>query len=262
MSALPMRASGLAGAVALVTAGQPAVTSAVCRALAASGCTVAVARPPDGDAGTVPDDRAVELVIPADLTDRQSTQEMAAAVAERFGRIDVLVVGDSEYGRARRAPWLEIDPAEWDRCFAAVVRAAWLSCRAVARYMKVQRSGRIVIIGCGAAWSGPPGFLQYATATSALIGVTRSLARELGELGISVNMVCPDPDPEVERRLRAGGPAAGYLPSPAPVLAAPGMGGSPGGQQAVAGSVLFLASPDSEFITGQSYLVNEGSWMQ
>jgi len=255
-----MTGSGLPGMVALVAGGQPPVMSAVSRALASSGCLVAVAGPPDRDAGTAAGDGPGELIIPADLTDRQSAQEMAAAVAERFGRIDVLVVGDSYYLHALRVPWPNIDPAEWDRCFARIVRAAWLSCRAVAPYMRAQRAGRIVIIGCSAAWSGTTGFLHYATATSALIGITRSLARELGEFGISVNMVCPDPDPQVERRLRAD---RDYLPSPAPVLAtAARAGGPPAGQECVAGSVVFLASPDSEFITGQSYLVNGGSWVQ
>jgi NAD(P)-dependent dehydrogenase (short-subunit alcohol dehydrogenase family) len=128
--------------------------------------------------------------------------------------------------------------------------------------MKAQRSGRIVTIGSTAAWAGSAGFLHYTTATSALIGITRSLARELGDFGISVNMVCPDPDEEVERELRAGSAVADFSPNPPPVLGGPDDGHWPGGPKGVAGTVLFLAGPDSGFITGQSYLVNGGSWVQ
>ena len=112
------------------------------------------------------------------------------------------------------------------------------------------------------AWTGPTGFLQYTTAASALIGITRSLARELGGFGISVNMVCPDPDGAVERRLREGGAAAEFSPSPPPVLGGPDDGPPHRGSEGVAGTVLFLVGPGSGFITGQSYLVNGGSWVQ
>jgi 3-oxoacyl-[acyl-carrier protein] reductase len=202
------------------------------------------------------------LSISVDLTDPKSTQDMGRAVVEHLGRIDVLINGDNHYSHARRAPWEQIDLAEWDTCFARMVRANWLSCRAVAPHMKAQRSGRIVTIGSTAAWAGPTGFLQYTTATSALIGITRSLARELGDFGISVNMVCPDPDEEVERRLRAGSAVADFSLNPPPVLGGPEDGSRFGGPEGVAGTVLFLTGPDSGFITGQSYLVNGGSWVQ
>jgi NAD(P)-dependent dehydrogenase (short-subunit alcohol dehydrogenase family) len=221
-----------------------------------------MAEPADHAGGFAAELGPAGLSISVDLTDPKSAQDMGRAVVEQLGRIDVLVNGDSYYLQAARAPWMEIDPAEWDNCFAYMVRVNWLSCRAVAPYMKAQRSGRIVTIGSTAAWTGPAGFLQYTTATSALIGITRSLARELGDFGISVNMVCPDPDGGVEGRLRAGSAAADFSPSPPPVLGGPDDGPRHGGPDGVAGTVLFLAGPDSGFITGQSYLVNGGSWVQ
>lgn len=248
--------------VALIVGGQPEISSAVSRALANSGYVVAMAEREDGGGGFAAETPPAGLTISVDLTDPKSMHDMSRAVIEQFGRIDVLVNGDNYYLQALRAPWVQIDPTEWDKCFAYIVRANWLSCRAVAPYMKAQRSGRIVTIGSTAAWSGPTGFLQYTTATSALIGVTRSLARELGDFGISVNMVCPDPDAEAERRLRAGSAAAGFAPYPPPVLDGSDGGRRWGGAEGVAGSVLFLVGPDSDFITGQSYLVNGGSWVQ
>lgn len=257
-----MTGSDLQGRVALVVGGQPETSSAVSRALANSGCAVAMAEPAGHGTGFTAELAPTGLTISVDLTDPKSAQDMGRAVVEHLGRIDVLVNGDNYYMQALRAPWVQIDPAEWDKCFAYMVRANWLSCRAVAPYMKAQRSGRIVTIGSTAAWTGPTGFLQYTTATSALIGITRSLARELGDFGISVNMVCPDPDEEVERRLRAGSAAMDFSPNPPPALGGSGEGLRSGGPEGVAGTVLFLVGPDSGFITGQSYLVNGGSWVQ
>jgi NAD(P)-dependent dehydrogenase (short-subunit alcohol dehydrogenase family) len=248
--------------VALVVGGQPEVSSAVSRALANSGCVVARAEPVDRPAGAETEGASAALTVSVDLTSPESTQEMGRTVVEELGRIDVLINGDNSYLQAVRAPWMQIDPEEWDTCFANIVRANWLSCRAIAPYMKAQHWGRIVTIGSTAAWSGTAGFLQYTTATSALIGITRSLARELGDFGVSVNMVCPDPDREVERTLRAGSAVADFAPYPPPVLDGPDEGPRRGGPEGVAGSVLFLIGPDSGFITGQSYLVNGGSWMQ
>lgn len=252
----------LQGRVALIVGGEPEVSSAVSCALATSGCVVAMAEPADRSAGVVTERGSAALTVSVDLTSSESTQALGRTVVEKLGRIDVLINGDNYYLQAMRAPWVQIDPAEWDTCFAYIVRANWLSCRAVAPYMKAQHWGRILTVGSTAAWSGAAGFLQYTTATSALIGVTRSLARELGDFGISVNMVCPDPDEEVERTLRAGTAVADFVPSPPSVLDGSGRGHRRGGPEGIAGSVLFLIGPDSGFITGQSYLVNGGSWMQ
>ena len=108
--------------------------------------------------------------------------------------------------------------------------------------MKYRRSGRIVTIASGAPWSGEPGHLHYTTAMSALVGMNRSLARELGDFDISANMVCPD-------AATSGTVVAAALPGPV-------------GAGSVVGSVLFFAGAGSEFITGQSYLVNGGGWLQ
>jgi len=121
--------------------------------------------------------------------------------------------------------------------------------------MKERRSGRIITIGSTAPWTGAPGFLHYATATSALIGLTRSLARELGDFDICVNMVCLDP---------AAGTGNSHRPLGSPQEPDACQPALPGvvGPEGLIGPVSFLAGPDSDFITGQSYLVNGGSWLQ
>jgi 3-oxoacyl-[acyl-carrier protein] reductase len=121
--------------------------------------------------------------------------------------------------------------------------------------MKEHRSGRIITIGSTASWTGAPGFLHYATASSALIGLTRSLARELGDFGICVNMVCLDPPAGPGNSLWP--PGSAQAPGSCPP-ALPGVVGP----ECLIGPVSFLAGPASDFITGQSYLVNGGSWLQ
>jgi NAD(P)-dependent dehydrogenase (short-subunit alcohol dehydrogenase family) len=245
----------LASKVALVVEGEPDIAAMVCRGLGRDGYTVARAgaRPDATASQPLPgDDVAAELGV--DVTDVGSTEAMARAVLDRFGRIDVLVNGGGRAAGAR-VPFPDITAAEWDRCFAKIVRGMWLCCRAVAPSMKERRSGRIITIGSTAPWTGAPGFLHYATANSALIGLTRSLARELGDFDICVNMVCLDPAVDPGDSLRPPG-------SPREFDACqPALPGAVGPEDLI-GPVSFLAGPDSDFITGQSYLVNGGSWLQ
>jgi 3-oxoacyl-[acyl-carrier protein] reductase len=258
----------LAGKVALVVEGEPDIAQVLCSGLAAQGCSIVHASamssatwPPTGGQDA---DR-----VSVDVTDVSSTEAMASAVLDRFGRIDVLINGGG-HEAAQLAPFCDIAQESWDRWFAQAVRGVWLCCRAVAPSMKQRRSGRIITIGSTAAWSGAPGFLQYATASSALIGMTRSLARELGGFGISVNMVCLDPAASTKAAsTEAAGTATAPRPAPSPQepgvcrpalprAALPG----PVGPDSVLGPVTFLASDGSDFITGQSYLVNGGTWVQ
>jgi 3-oxoacyl-[acyl-carrier protein] reductase len=126
------------------------------------------------------------------------------------------------------------------------VRGTWLSCRAVAPYLKRQRSGRIVTFGSTAAVAGVAGYLPYVTAKAALVGLTRALARELGEFGVAVNMVCPSID-------------ALDGSDPVNAEAALGTGATP---DQVADAVVFLAGDGTDFVTGQSWVVDGGLVLQ
>jgi NAD(P)-dependent dehydrogenase (short-subunit alcohol dehydrogenase family) len=185
---------------------------------------------------------------PEDLT---STEAAARSVIDRHGQLDVLLNASPANPTVTAARWDEIDPSDWDRCFWSTVRSAWHLSRAVAPHMKQRRSGAIVFLGSAAAWSGTTGSLHYVTATSALIGLTRSLARELGDFGISVNMVCPDVLP------LAGADGDGLARVP---WVEPALGGVDSGD--VVGPVIFLLGDGAAFITGQSYLINGGAWVQ
>ena len=175
---------------------------------------------------------------------------MAAAVVERFGRIDVLVNNAGYFTEIVKKPFEELTDEEWDHAFAVNVRGTWLCCRAVASTMKAQRSGKIVNTSSMTVPSGIPGFLHYVASKSAIVGLTRALARELGEWGIAVNTISPDYVPHDAEY-------AGRQPEMAAFIA---------NQRAfkdevpedLVGTVLFLAGHGSDFVTGQDIWVNGG----
>jgi NAD(P)-dependent dehydrogenase (short-subunit alcohol dehydrogenase family) len=242
----------LEGRVAIVTGGYRHLGRTYALALAGAGAAVVVADL--ADATPVADEiRAMggsAEAVRVDVTDPASTEEMARRAADRFGRIDIIVNNAGWFKQAFRGSWTAIDVDEWDRSFAVNVRGVWLCCRAVVPFMRRQGSGKIINIGSTTVWKGTAGFLHYVSAKSAILGLTRALAREVGDSGISVNTLCPD-----------------YIPDEEMLAAVPETDAFVVGQRVfhrtevpedMIGAVVFLAGPGSDFITGQSLLVNGG----
>ncbi len=229
--------------VAIVTGGARGLGLAYVGGLREAGFDVVVADLSESDAG--------DLYVHVDVADRASTEAMAAAVLERFGRIDVLINNAGYFTQIVKKPFEELTVEEWDLAFSVNVRGTWLCCRAVAPAMKGQRSGKIVNTSSMTVPSGIPGFLHYVASKSAIVGLTRALARELGEWGICVNTISPD-----------------YVPHDAEYAGRqPEMSGLIAGQRAfkrdqvpedLVGTVLFLAGHGSDFVTGQDLWVNGG----
>jgi 3-oxoacyl-[acyl-carrier protein] reductase len=132
------------------------------------------------------------LGVQVDVTDLASTESMATQVNDRFGRIDALVNNAAYYTSIIKKPFDELSVDEWDRCMAVNVRGAWLCARAVSPRMKAQLSGKIVNVSSTTVPTGLDGFLHYVTSKAAIIGFTRSLARELGPWNVAVNTITPD----------------------------------------------------------------------
>jgi len=193
-------------------------------------------------------------VIPfvADVTSEQETTAMAKAAFDKFGRIDILVNDAAIYDGLRRKPFYEIDLKEWDLVMTVNLKGAFLATRAVFPYMKEQGYGKIVSIASETFFSGSTGMPHYVASKGGIIGLTRALAGELGPYKICINAVAPGfTDTEASRGLAD---VTKYDTSKTPLrrLQQPGD---------LTGAVLFLVSPESDFITGQTLLVDGGRFM-
>jgi 3-oxoacyl-[acyl-carrier protein] reductase len=239
--------------VVIVTGGARGLGRAYALALAGEGYAVVVAD--IGDVSEVVDELesagGTTLGVRVDIADPASTEEMAARTLDRFGRVDVLVNNAAYFTDIVKRPFEDISVEEWDRCFAVNVRGTWLCSRAVVPAMKQQRSGKIINVSSMTVPGGIPGFLHYVASKAAIVGLTRALARELGEWNIAVNTLTPDyvpHDPEY----------AGRQPEMAGLLAAQRCFRRDEVPEDLVGPLLFLAGHGSDFITGQNLWVNGG----
>src|ERR1043165_902359 len=142
-------------------------------------------------AGALAADGLHALGIGVDIADEASNNAMAKATLDKFGTIDVLINNASLMSVLPRRSWMEIPVEEWDRVMAVNLRGMFLSCKAVFAAMKAQKRGKIVNISSSRFFEGAPNRLHYSTSKAGVIGFTRSLAREVGEFGITVNAVAP-----------------------------------------------------------------------
>jgi NAD(P)-dependent dehydrogenase (short-subunit alcohol dehydrogenase family) len=188
----------------------------------------------------------------ADVSSEEDTKSMAKAAFEKFGRIDILVNNAAIYDGLKRKPFYEIDLKEWDLVMAVNVKGGFLATRAVFPYMKEQGYGKIVNISSETFFTGSNGFPHYVASKGGIIGLTRALAGELGPYKICINAIAPGfTDTEASRGLAD---ITKYDTSKTPLsrLQEPGD---------LTGALLFLASPESDFITGQTLLVDGGRFM-
>ena len=244
----------LDGRVIIVTGGAKGIGLAYCRGLAAEGATIIVGDLRDGGevVAELEDSGAEAMSLQVDVSDMAQTEAMAAAAVDAYGRIDGLVNNAAFYLAATRAPMWELAPEEWDLCFSVNVRGSWLCARAVVPAMRAQNGGRIVNIASMTVNDGTPNFLHYVSSKSAIWGLTRAMARELGEFGIAVNTITPDyiphddayssVQPGVDMAIRA---RRAFKRTQVP--------------EDMVGTLTYLMSPMSDFVTGQNIWVNGGS---
>jgi NAD(P)-dependent dehydrogenase (short-subunit alcohol dehydrogenase family) len=237
------------GTVVLVTGGARGIGAGLSRHLAAQGAAVVTA---DVVEATGETDGLDITHLRADVSDEASWRELVAATLERHGRIDALVNNAAIYQGLRvKRPFTDISVQEWDRVMAVNTRGVWLGIRAVHPVMAAQGRGRVVNIASSTVHAGVPWFAHYTASKGAVIALTRSIAREVGADGITVNAVAPG---LVETEASQALNDADYLAASAGRRAIP----RPMGPGDLAAVVSFLCSEGSRFLTGQTVIVDGG----
>ena len=254
----------LDGRTALVTGAGRGIGRAIAAAAAAEGAAVALTgRDVDAlqeTARTIVDKGGRALVAPADVTRADQVEAAVAAAADALGGVDLLVANSGIGGPS--APLWELDPADWERTFAVNVTGVFLSCRAVLPGMLARGSGAIVVIGSMTGKRALVHRTPYAASKTALIGLVRTLAAEVGPAGVRVNLVSPG-GVEGERMdwvIRAQAEARGVSLEQAREVFT---GDSPLGRLVtpgeVADAVVFLASDRAAAVTGEDLNVSAGT---
>lgn len=245
--------------VAIVTGAAQGIGAAYARALAAEGamvCVCDIADPkPLAHELTSAGHRAIGSV--ADILDPAAFGATVDATVKAFGGVHILVNNAAIFGQLKFKPFFEIVADEWDKLMAVNVRGTVECVKAVLPQMRAQKYGKIINISSGTFYRGSPLLTHYVASKGAVIAVTRCVAHELGELGICVNCIAP-----------------GFTMSESvqtnPVYQNPAITTMTVGARAIkreetpedlVGTLIYLASPDSDFVTGQTIVVDGGSTM-
>jgi NAD(P)-dependent dehydrogenase (short-subunit alcohol dehydrogenase family) len=249
----------LTGRTAIVTGGAKGIGRHYAQALAAEGAEVMIADIVDGAA--IAEEisgkhrRNATSSMVCDVSDEGQVKILVAGTIERFGKIDILVNNAALFAPLQESKCTEIDAALWDQVMAVNLRGPFLMVKHVAPHMVGRRYGKIINIGSGTAYRGIPWMLHYVTSKGGIMAFTRALSRELGEHGIRVNTLAP-----------------GFTMSDSVIAENPGHVAT-ARDRAVAsraikrdeqpedllGALVFLASAESDFVTGQTLSVDGGN---
>jgi 3-oxoacyl-[acyl-carrier protein] reductase len=248
----------LEGRVALVTGAAQGIGAEFAKGLAAEGAKVAIS---DLDSGQTVVDIIKQaggdaIDAPCDVSDEASSRAAVQKTVEAFGRLDILVNNAAIFTMVERSSFDEITVDDWDRVSAVNIKGVWIMCKEAVPEMRKNSYGKIINISSGRAFKGSTHFLHYDASKAAVIGITRSLAREIGGDNICVNAIAPGATASenvLKRDTAIGASMEGTMKTRAlKRIETP---------EDLVGACLFLASADSDFITGQSLVVDGGSAM-
>ena len=192
------------------------------------------------------------LAVQTDVGSLESTTAMAQTVLDQLGRIDCLINNAAVFSRITMAPFWELPPEEWERAMQVNITGAFYCARAVVPAMQKAQWGRIINISSATTIMGAVNYLHYITSKSAVIGMTRSMARELGDWNITVNTFWPGVIKTEIQRPSVPNERFEQLKSMQSIKRLAEL-------DDMANPVLFLCSDDSGYITGQSLQADGGT---
>ena len=241
----------LTGKGALVTGATGGIGGAIARACHAQGATVALSgRQKDKLEALAAELKERVFVLPCDLGDRAAVQQLAGQAEKALGHLDIVV---NNAGMTKDNLFMMMKDEEWDSVLAVNLTSAFSISRAAVRNMMRRRWGRIINIASISGVVGNPGQGNYAASKAGLIGMTKSLAREVATRGITANCISPGfistpmtgalNQKQVEQILAA-------IPS-----------GQYGKPEDIAAGALYLASNEGSYVTGQTLHINGGMVM-
>lgn len=255
MTDSPETSNSVEGRVVIVTGGGAGIGRAYAKHFAANGAIPVIAEI-DGQAGSsvaaeITANGGQALAIQTDVADEGSVTETISRVMEEFGRIDVLLNNAAIFSTITRSRFEDISREDWTRVLDVNVIGSWICSKLVVPHMEAGEYGRIINISSSTVPVGLPLLMHYVTSKAAVVGMTRCMATELGERGITCNAILPGmTESEVEYVGRTDASFSAVL----------NMQKLKRIEQAddLVGMALFLASPASGFMTGQSLLVDGG----
>jgi NAD(P)-dependent dehydrogenase (short-subunit alcohol dehydrogenase family) len=239
------------GKSVIITGGGGKIGKAYALGFAKEGAQVALPDIASADpvVKAIRDSGGTAISMACDVSNEQSVKAMVDQTVKEFGTVDILINNAAYFMTVWKGPFWEMTVDEFDKAMAVNVRGAWLCAKAVVPHMQKQKKGKIVNISSNVALTGNPNYIHYVTSKGAIIAMTRAMARELGDWNICVNTVSPgfvvtegrQVDPEYEKvRAQQRSLKRSQV------------------ENDLVGTVLYLSSPESDFMTGQLLNVDGG----
>jgi 3-oxoacyl-[acyl-carrier protein] reductase len=247
--------AGLEGRVVVITGAGQGLGSAYAHHFGRAGSRVAVVELDQAKgarvAREVADAGGQALAVATDVTDPASCAAAVERVVSEWGRLDVLINNASNLQSIRMKPFWELAPEEWDAMMAVNLRGTWAMARAAVEALRADGGGSVINVASGVVFLGRPLYAHYVASKAGVIGLTRAMARELGEHGVRVNTLSAGPiETGIPRDTVDDDQFAGLVASQCVKRR--------GRPEDLLGAIAFLASDDSEFISGQILNVDGG----
>ena len=241
--------------VIIVTGGGQGIGRAFANAFAREGAKIVIAEINETKARVVAEEITsvgfYATAIKTDVTDEENVNQMVKESIEKYGRIDVLINNAGILSTIEMKPFWEISTEEWDKILSVNLKGMFLCCKAVVPIMQKQSKGKIINLSSSTVLEGRPNYIHYVSSKAGVIGLTRAMAREVGDWNINVNVITPG-------ATDTGIPRVSVSPEQEKEMITKRCIKRKQIPQDLVGTVMFLASDESDFISGQIINVDGG----